>query len=73
MDEEETYASGNETHHQKELVALDVMIMKKAESNGIRRTVVLFDSEVNHGNKWIGKFAMNTAVNQGNIATEQYS
>ena len=54
---------------------LDVMIMKKAESNSIGdlRTVVLFDSEANHGNKWIGKFTMNKAVQQGDIATEQYS
>ena len=54
---------------------LDIMIMKKAESHGIGdlRTVVLFDSEANHGNKWIGKFSMNTAIQHEAVAMEQYS
>ena len=51
------------------------MIMKKAHSTDIAklRTVVLFDSKANHTNKWIGRFAMQRAINFEEIAPEQYS
>ena len=54
---------------------LDVMILKKVNSTDIDklRTVVLFESEANHTNKWIGRFAMNVAIQNTKIAPEQYS
>ena len=54
---------------------LDVMIMKKANSPDIDKlqTVVLFDSEANHTNKWIGRFPMQRAIDMNAIAPEQYS
>ena len=35
--------------------------------------MVLFDTESNHTNKWIGKLAMNQALQMDSIAKEQYS
>ena len=51
------------------------MILKKANSTDIDklRTVILFDSEANHTNKWIGRFVMNIAIQNNKIAPEQYS
>ena len=48
---------------------------EKAESNGIGdlKMVVLLDSKANHGKKWVGIFTMNTAVQKGNTATEEYN
>ena len=49
--------------------------MKKANSTDIDKLqmVVLFDSEANHTNKWIGRFAMQRALEINAIAPEQYS
>ena len=49
---------------------LDAMILKKAHSVDITklRMVVLFDSEANHSNKWIGKIAMSKALELNSLA-----
>ena len=54
---------------------LDMMIMKKANSTNIDKlqTVVLFDSEANHTNKWIGRLAIQCAIDNVEIGPEQYS
>ena len=54
---------------------MTVMTLKKANSIDIDklRTVVLFDSEANHTNKWIGQFTMEVSIRNNKIAPEQYS
>jgi hypothetical protein len=60
------------THHHQ---GIDVMLLKK-ENNyhvDLLRTIVLFDSEANMNYKHLGRRAMQIAILQDQIATEQYS
>ena len=54
---------------------IDVMLLKKENNHQVDhlRTIVLFDSEANMNYKHMGRRAMNLALAQGHIATEQYS
>ena len=49
--------------------------MKQAQSADIGKLqmIVLFDSEANHGFKWLGAFTMKLAIVSGEMALEQYS
>jgi hypothetical protein len=54
---------------------IDVMLLKKENNFHVDslRTIVLFDSEANMNYKHIGRKAMRLALDQQQIATEQYS
>ena len=55
--------------------ATDVMILKKAGLYDVDklRTIVLYEADFNHNNKWLGKSMMETACKYNKVATEQYS
>ena len=55
--------------------ATNVMILKKAGNTNLDklRTLVLFESDFNHNNKFLGKQIMDNAVTHNNTASEQYS
>ena len=55
--------------------ATDVMILKKAGLYDVDklRTIVLYEADFNHNNKWLGKAMMDKACEFRKIATEQYS
>ena len=54
--------------------ATDVMILKKAGLYDVEklRTIVLYEANFNHNNKWIGKKMMEYACDNDKIALEQY-
>ena len=55
--------------------ATDVMILKKQGLYDIDklRTIILYESDFNHNNKWLGKSMISHAIKFGKIAPEQYS
>jgi hypothetical protein len=55
--------------------ATNVMILKKSGVFDVNklRTIVLFEADFNQNNKHFGRSMMKHAVDQGSIATEQYS
>ena len=55
--------------------ATDVMILKKAGLYDVDklRTIVLYEADFNHNNKWLGKAMMDKACELNKIAIEQYS
>ena len=55
--------------------ATNVMILKKQGNTNIDklRTLVLFESDFNHNNKFLGRSMMHHMVDEGLIAQEQYS
>jgi hypothetical protein len=56
-------------------MGVDVMLLKKENSYAVDnlRTIVLFDSEANMNYKHLGRRAMQAALKNQLIATEQYS
>ena len=55
--------------------ATDVMILKKAGLYDVDKlcTIVLYEADFNHNNKWLGKSMMDKACDLDKIAVEQYS
>ena len=55
--------------------ATNVMILKKAGIFDITklRTIVLYEADFNHNNKWLGKAMMQHTINNNQLAKEQYS
>ena len=55
--------------------ATDVMILKKMGIYDVDklRTIVLYEADFNHNNKYLGKIMMNQAMDKKLIAPEQYS
>ena len=55
--------------------ATNVMILKKEGNQSLDslRTLVLFEADFNHNNKFLGKATMHHAIKSGFMAQEQYS
>ena len=55
--------------------ATDVMIMKKAGLDNVEklRTIVLYEADFNHNNKSMGRHFMHSAIENNQLAPEQYS
>lgn len=55
--------------------ATDVMILKKLGIYDIDalRTIVLYEADFNHNNKWLGRSMMHSLVKNKRLAPEQYS
>ena len=55
--------------------AINVMILKDAGNHNIEklRTIVLYEADFNHNNKFFGRAMMQHTVPRGRIAKEQYS
>ena len=55
--------------------ATDVMILKKLGVYDVEalRTIVLYESDFNHNNKWLGRSMMHKLVTKKRLAPEQYS